>query len=94
MNEQTPKIEVDTNDPRLGHFISDGLSEYDLVHMTEIIKENYGNWYHAKLLRAFYELLRVADIRNEGKLMSIYPGTCAAIKAWYNGELPLRPLSK
>ena len=94
MTDQTIKMEIDTNDPRAKQFMSDGLSEYDLINMTAIIKDNHGDWYHAILLRTFYALLAHADANNEAKLRSIYPGTCAAIKAWYNGDLPLRPSSE
>ena len=84
-------MELDKNDPRVTLFLSDGLSEYDLVSMNLIIKEGHGDWYHARLLRAFYDLIQHADAVNEARLVSAYPGTCAAIRAWYNGELPLRP---
>ena len=63
------------------------LSEYDLAHMQEIIKEDMGDWYHAKLLRALHELLRDADSDNLRRLRTAYPGTCAAYMAWYNGRL-------
>lgn len=29
------------------YLTQDGLSEFDLAHMTEIIREGYGSWYHA-----------------------------------------------
>lgn len=90
-NEQTAQLEVDKSDPRVALFLSDGLSEYDLVSMTRIIKEGHGNWYHAELLRAFYSLIQHADAENEARLVGAYPGTCAAIRAWYNGDLPVRP---
>lgn len=89
--EQASQMEVDKDDPRVALFLSDGLSEYDLLSMTEIIKGGHGDWYHAVLLRAFYELIQHADANNEARLIAAYPGTCAAIRAWYNGDLPLRP---
>ncbi|KKN08487.1 hypothetical protein LCGC14_1056050 [marine sediment metagenome] len=64
------------------------LSEYDLAHMQEIIKEDMGTWFHAKLLRALHELLREADGNNLRRLRLAYPGTCAAYMAWYNGRIP------
>lgn len=32
--------------------MQDGLSEYDLANMTEIIREGWGDWYHARLLHS------------------------------------------
>jgi len=74
-------------DEELAVFMVDGLSLYDLAHMTAIIKSDHGNWYHAKLLRAFDVLLRVADDQNLERLRFAYPGTVAAYTRWYNGHL-------
>ena len=64
------------------------LSEFDHDHMDEIIKDGYGDWFHAKLLRALYELIPDADSTNRAKLRSAFPGSCAAVMAWYNGRIP------
>lgn len=91
MTTEQVQMEIDKNDPRVELFLSDGLSEYDLISMTSIIKQGHGDWYHAILLRAFYELIQHADSNNEARLIAAYPGTYAAIRAWYNGDLPLVP---
>ena len=91
MTTEQAQMEIDKSDPRTELFLSDGLSEYDLLSMTIIIKQGHGDWYHALLLRAFYDLLQHADTLNEARLTQAYPGTCAAIRAWYNDDLPLRP---
>ena len=64
------------------------LSEYDLSHMREIIKEGHGDWFQARLLRALDGLLIYADGGNLHKLRTAFPGTCAAYIAWYNGSIP------
>ena len=64
------------------------LSEYDLDNMDEIVRDGHGDWFHAKLIRALYELLLDADSNNKAKLRSVFPGTCAAVMAWYNKEIP------
>ena len=66
------------------YLMQDGLSEYDLAHMTEIIREGMGDWYHAELVRALYTLVRKADASNMQRLREAYPGTVAAIRLWYN----------
>lgn len=63
---------------------SDGLSRHDLEHMTEIIRDGYGTWFHAHLLRALHVLLPHADETNYARLRSAYPGSCAAYALWYN----------
>lgn len=75
---------VDSTDPRLPLLMSDGLSEYDLTVMTEIVKEGHGNWYHAKLLRALHALMPAADEHNLARLRSAYPGSTMAYELWYN----------
>lgn len=62
---------------------SDGLSDFDLDHLTEIIREDYGTWYHAELMRALHRLLPHADANNMARLEQAYPGS-AAYKLWYN----------
>ncbi len=64
------------------------LSDYDLAHMQEIIKDGLGNWYKARLLRFLHEVLSQADGNNLRRLRTAYPGTCAAYMAWYNGRIP------
>ena len=63
------------------------LSEYGLDHMDAIIRNNYGNWFSAKLMRCLDILLPVADSTNLAKLRNAYPGAGAAYLAWYNGRL-------
>ncbi len=62
----------------------DGLSEFDLEHMTEIIREGYGTWYHANLMRALHMLMPHADAENMARLERAYPGSCTAYRIWYN----------
>ena len=62
----------------------DGLSEYDLAHLTEIILAGHGTWYHAHLMRALYILLSYADATNTARLEAAYPGSVAAYRIWYN----------
>lgn len=62
----------------------DGLSEFDLAHLTEIIREDYGTWYHAELMRALAKLLPHADAENTARLEGPYPGSVAAFRIWYN----------
>lgn len=62
----------------------DGLSTFDLAHMTEIIREGFGDWYHARLMRALHELLPFADAENTARLELAYPGSVAAYRIWYN----------
>ena len=66
------------------YLTQDGLSEFDLAHLTEIIREGYGDWYHAELMRALYTLLRKADGTNTARLERAYPGSCAALRIWWN----------
>lgn len=63
------------------------LSEHDLGKMDDIIRNNYGNWFSAKLMRCLHILLPVADDTNLTKLRNAYPGACAAYLAWYNKRL-------
>ena len=63
------------------------LSKHDLDHIDQIIREDYGDWFMAKLLRALHILLPVADQANQHKLRTVYPGACAAYLAWYNNRL-------
>lgn len=62
----------------------DGLSEFDLAHLTEIIREGKGGWYHAQLMRALHALLPKADAKNTARLEQAYPGSVAAYRIWYN----------
>lgn len=66
------------------YLTQDGLSEFDLAHLTEIIREGYGSWYHAELMRALHTLLPHADSTNLARLESAYPGSVAAYRIWYN----------
>jgi hypothetical protein len=66
------------------YLTQDGLSEFDLAHLTEIIREGYGTWYHANLMRALHMLLPHADAQNMARLESAYPGSVAAYRIWYN----------
>ena len=84
-------ITLDRSDPKLiERLMIDGLSEHDITHMSEIIKNNHGDWYHAKLLRALDILMPHADWHNLQRLQIAYPGSTAAYKLWYNHELPLK----
>jgi hypothetical protein len=65
-------------------YTQDGLSPFDLTHLTEIIREGMGDWYHANLMRALHTLLPKADSRNMARLEQAYPGSVAAYKVWYN----------
>ena len=88
-------ITLDKSDPKLiEHLMIDGLSEHDIINMSEIIRNNYGDWYHARLLRALDILMPHADQHNLLRLETAYPGSTAAYKLWYNHELPLKEESK
>ena len=63
------------------------LSEYDLDHIDQIIRDTHGDWFMAHLLRTLHILLPVADQANLLKLRTAYPGACAAYLAWYNNRL-------
>lgn len=39
------------------YLCQDGLSPFDLEHLTEIIREGAGDWFHARLMRALHDLL-------------------------------------
>ena len=66
----------------------EGISEYDLAHLDEIIKGDpkWSTWFAARRLRAFYELLREADEHNRQRLELAYPATCEVIDIWYNTQ--------
>lgn len=66
------------------YLCQDGLSRFDLAHMTEIIRDGHGDWFHAKLMRALHELLPKADSTNSARLEDAYPGSVAAYRIWYN----------
>ena len=66
------------------YLTQDGLTEFDLAHLTEIIREGYGDWYHANLMRALHALLPHADAQNLARLERAYPGSVAAYRIWYN----------
>lgn len=78
----------------LDELMSDGLSQHDLAHMTEIIRENHGDWYHAKLMRALHILLPHADSNNVKCLKTAYPGSVLAYMTWYNNPQILIDLSE
>ena len=63
------------------------LSDHDLDNIDSIIRNNYGDWFSAKLMRCLDILLPKADSTNLAKLRNAYPGACAAYLAWYNGRL-------
>ena len=64
----------------------EGISEYDLAHLDEIIKGDpkRTTWFAARRLRAFYELLGAADDKNRLKLEGAYPATCEVLRVWYD----------
>jgi len=66
------------------YLTQDGLSEFDLAHLTEIIREGYGDWFHARLMRALDTVLPYADAQNLARLERAYPGSVAAYRIWYN----------
>ena len=66
------------------YLTQDGLSEFDLAHLSSIIREDYGDWYHARLMRALAMLLPYADSQNTARLEAAYPGSVAAFRIWYN----------
>jgi hypothetical protein len=66
------------------YLTQDGLSEFDLAHLTAIIRDGYGDWFHADLMRALYVLLPHADTINTARLEGAYPGSCAALRIWWN----------
>jgi len=66
------------------YLTQDGLSEFDLEHLTEIIRDEYGSWFHARLMRALHMVLPYADAQNLSRLESAYPGSVAAYRIWYN----------
>ena len=71
----------------------EGISEYDLAHLDEIIKGDpkWSTWFAARRLRAFYELLREADEHNRQRLELAYPATCEVIDIWYKTWLDQVP---
>jgi hypothetical protein len=73
----------------LDYLKQDGLSDFDLVRMTEIIRNNFGDWFHADLMRALHVLLPHADSDNMARLEQAYPGSVAAYKLWYNDPATL-----
>jgi len=66
------------------YLTQDGLSEFDLAHLTAIIREDFGDWYHARLMRALHKLVPHADSENMARLEGAYPGSVAAYRIWYN----------
>lgn len=66
------------------YLMQDGLSRFDLDNMTRIIREGFGTWYHANLMRALHVLVPHADSENMARLERAYPGSVAAYKVWYN----------
>lgn len=66
------------------YLTQDGLSEFDLAHLTEIIRNGHGDWFHAKLMRALHDLLPHADHLNTARLGRAFPGSVAAYRIWYN----------
>lgn len=66
------------------YLTQDGLSDFDLAHMTEIIREDFGDWYHARLMRALHLILPHADSENLARLERAYPGSVAAYRIWFN----------
>lgn len=72
------------------YLMQDGLSPFDLEHMTAIIRQGHGTWYHAHLLRSMHQLAPMADSTNTERLKQAYPGTYAAYALWYNN--PSDPL--
>ena len=68
----------------LDFLMQDGLSLHDLEHMTEIIREGHGSWYHANLMRALHILLPHADSNNMARLTEAYPGSVEAYRIWYD----------
>ena len=73
----------------LAYLTSDGLSPFDLMNMTKIIREGHGTWYHAELMRALHKLLPHADADNTRRLEQAYPGSVAAYRIWYNSPAEL-----
>lgn len=63
--------------------LQDGLSDFDLQHMSEIIRGDMGDWFHARLLRALHLTLPYADARNMARLEQAFPGSVAAYKLWH-----------
>lgn len=76
------------------YLMQDGLSRFDLAHLTEIIREGHGSWYHADLMRALHVLLPHADSTNMARLALAYPGSVAAYRVWYNDPLALKKLAE
>jgi len=66
------------------YLTQDGLSEFDLAHLTEIIREGHGDWFHARLMRALDLTLPHADVQNMARLENAFPGSVAAYRIWYN----------
>lgn len=55
-------------------------SDFDVANMTEIITNDFGDWFSADLLR----LIRHADSENREKLRLVYPEHVAAYEKWVN----------
>lgn len=61
------------------------LSDHDKAHVGEIL-DGYGDWYHAKLLRAVHSLLPCADQHNRAVLHEAFPDVCEALYNYYRSE--------
>lgn len=73
----------------LEDLMQDGLSQFDLQYLTEIIRENYGTWFHADLMRCLHLLLPHADSKNFARLERAFPGSVAAYRIWFNYPMEL-----
>jgi hypothetical protein len=60
----------------------DNISSYDKAHVAEII-DGLGDWFGARLIRVYNELLPHADMHNRRILWAAYPDVAYAVfKHW------------
>jgi len=61
------------------------FSFFDKTHMTEIIHQDMGTWFHAKLARFLYSILSSSEIK---KFEPIYPNEIRYLRHYYKcGEI-------
>jgi uncharacterized protein (UPF0335 family) len=58
------------------------VSSHDKMRISKIIRDNYGDWYDAKLIR----LIAKADKKNRDRLRSVYPNVVEMVESWENSS--------
>ena len=72
----------------------DGISDYDMIYMSQIIREGEGSWFAADLMRCLHILLPHADGKNTAKLTNAFPGAVMAYRIWYENPIELAQLGE